>query len=207
MSAPTSPFAAYLYLLLNGWQDPADGLRGFLTDDAANDYATGKLVTGLAKPGEAAFQALQPVNGFPAMLEADASPDEFLDYNAAIRGIDTRGADEATVRSWFATGGPSRLRGGDEAIRIRVEAVLTGSKSIRFYPRTNPSAPGVDSPGHTLIRTKTSETPGGTASVIAAAYDRAAPVWQIVHAQTMTGAAIDELSGPISGLSGDIEDQ
>lgn len=222
MSLPTTPYALFVYQSLAGY--PATGQYGGLcADDAENDWAMSKLITALCASGEDAFRAFlgddtdavwaaltDPERKTPlprgVWLDPALTPDSFVRYVATIRGVDTTGIDLATLRAWCEDGGPTRQRGSDDAIVLKVMQVLTGTKSVRIYSRTHPDFPGVDMPWNTLVRTRTDETPGGVDSVVAAARDRAAAVWQMVHAQVLDGDAIDELVGPISGLTGPIEE-
>lgn len=201
MSIPTDPLALRVYQALGGFR--ALGYYGaFVEDDPANDYAVAKIIAANMRAGEDAYKAF--LDG--SWLDPENCPDSFVMWLASKEGVDPRGADLETLRRWIPTGGPTRQRGSDDAIKLRVEQVLTGSKAMRFYPRTDPAHPGVDSPGHTLIRTRSSETPGGVDSVVMAAYDRAAASWQIVHAQVLTGSAWDEMTGSWNDATGTWED-
>lgn len=197
MSIPTAPFALYVYRHLAGWFATRT-YGGFATDDEAGDWFLSKTITAMCAPLEVAWDAF--VKGTwndPALM-----PDQLVETFAVCVGVDTRGADIATLREWIPTGGPTRQRGGDEAIIQRVKQVLTGTREVRIYPRTHPGFPGEDREFDLLIRTRTSETPGGVDSVIRAARDRAAPVWLLVHAQVMTGSAWDETSGDWNSATG-----
>jgi hypothetical protein len=222
VSIPTTPYALFVYQSLAGY--PATGeYGGLVADDEANGWFWSRWCTAACKPGEGAFKAflgtdldaiwdslLDPEQAAPlppgTWLDPGQTPDSFVRFVATLRGVDTRGIDLDTLRAWCEDGGPTRQRGSDEAMRLRVMQVLTGTKTVRFYPRTHPDFPGDDMPWNTLIRTRTDETPGGPDSVVAAARDRAAAVWQRVHSQVLDGAAIDELTGAIEDLTGPIEE-
>lgn len=188
---PDTPLASRVY----------DVAGPVFAHDAENGWAASKLVQALASPGEEAWGVA--VGGI--MLDPVALPDGWVRWRATADGIDPDSASLDVLRDWIGSGGPWRQRGSVAAMVERIQMVLTGTKEVRVKHRFDPANPGDDSPGHTLFRTQASETPGASGSVVQAAR-LAAPAWQIVHAQALTGSAWDEMTGSWADAVGSWED-
>lgn len=114
-----------------------------------------------------------------------------LRWAAQWAGVNPDNATEAELRD------PEYLRrrwtrGSVPAVRGAIQSVLTGDRNLRMYERRDPADFAVDAPYHLTIVTTTSETPGGSASIIAALKD-VLPARMVLHISIVNGRSWQDL--------------
>lgn len=115
-----------------------------------------------------------------------------LAWGAQWAGVDPDGASEAELRD--AAFVSSRwARGSVPAVRAAIQSVLTGDKNLRLYERADPADFTVDAgPYHLTIVTNTSETPGGSDSIVTA-LDGVLPAKVKLHIAVVDGQSWQDL--------------
>lgn len=152
-----------------------DALVPFQAGESDQDYQLAKFVKAVADPFEDTYDWIHgdPENdptkvGWYILMDLDNVPEEVVRWLGQFKGVDVPIGTSLADAKLLITSADGFSRGTIEALRTKVQQVLTGTKTVTIRERYKWDDPGVDHSHYIQVITYSDETPDEALAELAA---------------------------------------